>query len=141
LVWYTGGNGVVGNVFKNNIVFSNRRVSGRGDADLVFQLQNNQFGVIGESLIENNLIFGGSDDALLNIKSGGGIITLAEAENRYAQFIRNNLTHRPTFVASNPSKREDFELAPGSRGIDEGAPLTRTTSGGSGNVIPVDDAG
>src|SRR5690606_15481677 len=24
LVWYTGGNGVVGNVFKNNIVFSNR---------------------------------------------------------------------------------------------------------------------
>ena len=142
LTFYDGGNGVTGNVFKNNIVYANRRDSGNGDVDFRFRLKANPDGVVGQSLIEGNLIAKQSSrDAMVEIESGGGVTSLEEAERQYAEFIKGNIQDSPTFVSSSPSKPEDFALMPGSRGVDEAAPLTRTRSAGSGKVVPLEDAG
>ena len=140
LVFYDGGNGVTGNVFKNNIVFANR--SAVADADIVFELRSNPTGVIGETVIESNLIARrGRNDAALDVQNGGGVISLADAEKKFSSYVRNNILDVPTFVVADPKAPEDFELAPGSRGIDEGVPLTRTRGAGSGRTIPLQDAG
>jgi len=141
LVFYDGGNGVTGNVFKNNIVYANRTAAGVADGDIVFQLRSNPSGVIGETIIENNLIARRSrNDAAFDVR-GVGVMSLAEAEDKYARYVRDNIHDVPKFVVPEPRSPEDFALAPGSRGIDEGAPLTRTRSAGSGKTIPLEDAG
>lgn len=141
LVFYNGGNGVTGNVFKNNIVFGNR-AAGLANADIVFRLKDNPFGTTGQTVIENNLIARTSrSDAAVDIKNEGGTISLADAEKNFSNLFRNNIHDVPNFVSPNPRKPEDFALAPGSRGVDEGAPLTRTRNGGSGKTIALQDAG
>lgn len=142
LTFYDGGDGVTRNVFKNNIVYGNRLDSSIDDADILFRLAANPTGVVGESIIEGNLMAKrSSGDAAVDIKSGGGVMNVADAERQYSKFFMNNISASPTFISSNPSKPEDFELSPGSRGIDEAAPLTRTRSAGSGTVLAVRDAG
>ena len=142
LVFYNGGNGVTGNVFKNNIVFSNRTASGVADADIVFELKSNPTGAIGETIIENNLIAKQTrNDAALDVRSDVGVIGLTQAEKKFSSYVRNNIQDVPTFAVTNPQTLEDFALAPGSRGIDEGAPLTRTRGAGSGKTIALQDAG
>lgn len=131
-----------GNVFKNNIVFANRSAQGVANADIVFQLRTNPAGAIGETVIESNLIARRAhNDAALDVQNGGGVIGLAEAEKKFSSYVRSNILDVPTFAVANPKAPEDFELAPGSRGIDEGAPLTRTRGAGSGKTIPLQDAG
>src|SRR5690606_11445990 len=76
LVFYDGGNGVTGNVFKNNIVYANRAATGVADGDIVFQLRSNPSGVIGETIIENNLIARRSrNDAAFDVR-GVGVMSL-----------------------------------------------------------------
>lgn len=138
-VWFFGsGTMIRGNVFKNNIVYGNRRI---GNADLQFRMQNNPGGIMGDSLIEGNLIATRSPgDARIEIRDGGGIISVERAEKDYPKHFRNNIEEVPTFKSSDPKSPEDFQLAPGSRGIDEAVPLTYTRSAGSGKVVEVADA-
>ncbi|HEX6996045.1 MAG TPA: NosD domain-containing protein [Gammaproteobacteria bacterium] len=141
LVFYDGGHGVTGNVFKNNIVYANRAAAGVADGDIVFQLKANPSGAIGESIIENNLIAGRArSDVAFDVRSDD-VMSLAEAEKKYPRYVRGNIQGVPKFVVTEPRSLEDFALAPGSRGIDEGAPLTRTRGAGSGRTIPLEDAG
>ncbi|HEX6992931.1 MAG TPA: NosD domain-containing protein [Gammaproteobacteria bacterium] len=136
LVFYTG-DGITGNVFKNNIVYRNRTRSDLGAADFFFRLASNPMGIVGQSLVEGNLI---SADAKVDIRDGGGVMTLEKAMQQYPDTFRNNILATPTFVRPDPQEPEDFALAPGSRGIDEALPLTRTTGAGSGTVVAVADA-
>jgi hypothetical protein len=140
LVFYNG-DGVSGNVFKNNIVFSNRSSRGLADVDFEFKLHSNPMGTVGQSLIEGNLIAKASaDDARVSIKNGGGVMSLTKAEQQHSSTFRNNIQAAVTFVAANPTEPEDFMLSRGSRGVDEALPLTRATKAGSGTVVQVADA-
>src|SRR5690606_13159003 len=122
---FYNGDGITGNVFKNNIVYSNRRGRGLSDVDFEFKLHSNPLGTIGQSLIEGNLIAkASSGDARVSIKNGGGVMSLAKAERQHSSTFRSNIEAPVTFVTSSPRKPEDFELAAGSRGVDEALPLT-----------------
>src|SRR5690606_27723597 len=111
-----------------------------GDADFFFRLGSNPMGVIGESLIEGNLIASASGEPRVEVRDGGGVMTYEKAAQRYASTFRNNILAAPTFVSSDPRAPEDFALAPGSRAVDEALPLTLTASAGSGKVVAVDEA-
>lgn len=139
-VWrYDSGDRISGNVFKNNIVYRNRRI---GDADLHFRLEGNPAGLMGEGLIEGNLIATDSaGDAIVEIRGGGGHISIDRAEKDYPNNFRSNIQAVPTFVVSSPREAEDLALAKGSRGIDEALPLTYTANAGSGKVVQLRDAG
>ena len=138
---YWNGDGIAGNVFKNNIVYNNRSRSEFGTADFFFRLGGNPMGVVGQSVIEGNLIATGSGDVKVEVRDGGGVMSFEKAAQQYAgTFKSNNVLAAPTFVTADPEAPADFALAPGSRGIDEALPLTRTTSAGSGKVVAVADA-
>lgn len=138
-VWlYPSGELIRGNVFKNNIVYGNRRIGG---ADLHFRLEGNPSGLMGNSLVERNLIATKSPgDAIIEIRGGGGNVSVARAEKDFPENFRGNIEAVPIFVSPNPSSPEDFALADGSPGIDEAAPLTYTANAGSGKVVALEDA-
>ena len=135
LIFYKGGDGVTQNVFKNNIVYAN------GKAAILFDLKANPSGPVGQSLIEGNLIDGNGSGSDAVVVDGTGTLALEEAQRAFADNFKNNIAAPPEFVSPSPEKPEDFALAPGSRGIDEGIPLTFTKSAGSGTAIEVLDAG
>src|SRR5690606_6913208 len=140
LVFYKGGDGVSGNVFKNNIVFDNRRDSSITEGDLLFRLEANPSGEGGETVIEGNLIAKASgNDAAIELRGTSATIALAEAEKRFDAHFRSNIQAEPLFAAKDPQEPEDFALQPGSPGIDAGVPLTYTRAGGEGKVVPVED--
>ncbi len=134
---FWNGDGITGNVFKNNIVHQNRSRREFGDADFFFRLGSNPMGVVGQSVIEGNLI---SSGAKVEVRDGGGVMSFEKAAQQYPGTFKNNILAAPTFVRPAPQAPEDFALAPGSRGIDEALPLTRTASAGSGTVVKVADA-
>jgi len=135
LIFYKGGNGVTQNVFKNNIVYAN------GEAAIRFDLASNPSGPVGDSLIEGNLIDGnGSGSGAFDV-DGKGVLALDEAQQAFSANFKSNISAPPQFVSPSPEKPDDFALAPGSRGIDEGVPLTFTQGAGSGTSIRVQDAG
>src|SRR5690606_39787801 len=72
---------------------------------------------------------------------GKGILALDEVQQAFSANFKDNILAAPKFVPPSPQKPEDFALAPGSRGIDEGVPLTYTREAGSGTTIRVRDAG
>lgn len=140
LVFYKGGDGVTGNVFKNNIVYGNRRDSSITDGDLLFRLDSNPTGEVGQSVIEGNLIAKAGNDATIELRGTSATVPLAEAEKRFDGHIARNIAAEPVFAASDPEAPEDFALLPGSPGIDAGVPLTRARQGGNGRTVPVEDA-
>src|SRR5690606_10085233 len=93
LIFYKGGHGVTRNVFKNNIVYANADTAIRFDLDL------NPTGLVGESLVEGNLIHGnGSGSSLFSI-DGKGILPLEEAQQSFAANFKNNIAAAPRFVS------------------------------------------
>ena len=84
--------------------------------------------------IENNIIFSDQSSSVWNGD------TVANAQNRFPHFFRNNLQTAPLFVnptADNP----DFRLQAGSPAIDAGRFLTFTTnSGNNEKVVKVENA-
>lgn len=138
LVYYRGGDGVIENVFKNNIVVGN---GGSAGGDLVFKLDKNPNGVLGSSRVIGNLVVkqtGG--DARIEVR-GGKVRNLVEAASQEPAYFVGNIEAAPTFVSSSPREPKDFALAHGSRGIDEAVPLTTTRSKGAGKLIAINDAG
>lgn len=142
VTYFKAGDEIANNVFKNNIVFNNRRKSTHGNGDILLKLAQNPAGVLGRSLIEGNLVAKSRrGDAALELRNSGGVLNLDDAASRHADYVRANILDVPTFVSSDPKEASDFALAPGSRGIDEAVPLSHARSNGSGKVLPVDDAG
>ncbi|MFO7285348.1 MAG: right-handed parallel beta-helix repeat-containing protein [Gammaproteobacteria bacterium] len=140
LVFYEGGEGVTGNVFKNNIVYGNRRDPSITEGDLLFRLESNPSGEVGQSIIEGNLIAKSSgNDATIELRGVGAALDLAEAEKRFDAHFRGNIEAEPIFASPDPQEPQDFALQPGSPGIDAAVPLTYTRAGGSGKVVPIED--
>src|SRR5690606_29638099 len=89
LVFYPGGNGVIENVFKNNIVLMNRRASDVDDAEIVFKLNDNPFATLGQSVIESILMANrGRGDASFKMQRSGGVMSLTDAEKEFSSYVR-----------------------------------------------------
>src|SRR5690606_32965122 len=101
---FWNGDGVAANVFKNNIVYSNRQESALGDADFFFRLGSNPMGVVGQSVIMGNLIAKGSPgDAKVEVRGGGGVMSLDEAAKQYAETFKSNIQAPPSFAEDRKS--------------------------------------
>jgi len=119
------------NVMINNIIIGSKpgQVGIDWDAvpgDLVFESNTIRQGAPGQDVFWW-LDKPGADD----------YFTLAEIEAAYPQSYAGNTEHDPSFV---DAAGGDFHLGVGSQCIDAGAPLTTTTTAGSGTQVPVKDA-
>ncbi|RJP92373.1 MAG: hypothetical protein C4518_06885 [Desulfobacteraceae bacterium] len=113
-----------GNVFKNNI-FSNS-VSYAIYRIINSTPRNNYF--------NNNNFYGGS----FRFSPESGTISLSNLQSTYSSEWNGNKAANPGYVDAGKSNYNLIETSPM---IDAGAFLTKTTSAGTGNNIPVQDAG
>jgi hypothetical protein len=131
------------NVFKNNLVYRNRRDPGDApyDTDIWILLAGAGFNAPGDNVIVNNLIVTTSaGDARVYVDPPSAILPLRDAESRFPDRIGGNIQALPVFVRAQPISFADFELAPGSPGFDAAGPLTTTVAAGSGSTVAVVDA-
>jgi len=95
-------------------------------------------------VFKNNNVFGAGTDTnyLVTLGSRRPLVksqqSLPKLQVTHPRLFSDNTQRDPAFV---DEKKRDFHLKPTSRMIDRGAFLTRTTSSGSGNLLPVEDAG
>jgi len=128
---YEGGGEIRNNIVKNNVFFENspQQIYINGDSgwkDYVYP-----------NLFTNNVIFDTAPDKNI-VRYLGSRYTIQEIElQQPSQFI-NNIDAYPDFVDAN---NKNFLLKSGSPCINTGSWLTTITSSGSGNQIPVEDAG
>lgn len=123
--------GIGENVFLNNIfVFNGSR---RGDGELYY---NDNSGKISGDLWSHNLI--GSHSERQVMRWGEKSFTLALCPEKIPLLtFKDNIQGDPLFRSR---ARDDYGLLPGSPCIDEGRPLTFTTSSGTGTRIPLQDS-
>lgn len=134
---FDGGANVDGNVFKNNILLGNRKDprSGAYDVELLIDVSLKKNIVEGNALVKRD-----PTDARIRV-SGVGTNSVKWFQNNHPNNFRGNIEALPDFVSPDPRKPEDFELNAGSPLIDKGMFLTKTRAAGSGNTVPVADAG
>ena len=95
-------------------------------------------------VFQNNNVFGAGKDAnyLITLGSRSPLVksqqSLSKLQVDRPRLFSGNTQLDPGFV---DEKKRDFHLKPTSRMIDRGAFLTRTTSSGNGNLLPVEDVG
>ncbi len=75
--------------------------------------------------------------SVITIESLDGPQAVEHYEQRYANIVTGNRLGRIEFVNA---AADDYRLIRGSACIDQAIPLTTTTSGGNGRVVPVADA-
>ncbi len=117
------------NVFKNNIIYNNAPTTYKNYSIWCDQFLKNNV------LVYNN--FFGPNQGKLRVTSIG-INSLSWWESNYPSNFNNNLQRDPVFVDAG---NNDFNLQSGSRLVDAGTFLTRTTSPGNGTTIYIEDAG
>ncbi len=128
--------GQEGNIFKNNILFWNKGVSGdcfgTGPAQIVYR------GDIGGYVFERNNIINqvAGEDVIYQLYGSGH--SLSYFESNFPSLYLDNLEVDPAFVDASAN---DFHLQSDSPMIDAGTFLTSTAGAGSGTVMQVDDAG
>jgi hypothetical protein len=131
------------NVFKNNLLFNNRRRAvGNADSDFIISIQFLR-GPINNSRVENNLVHNPGKAARGFIRNAGNMRDMNWHEANNGRYVRNNVQSDPMIARANPNilNTEDFMLRAGSPAIDAGDFLTRARGNGSGTVIAVLDAG
>jgi len=141
--FYETTNWPTGNVFKNNLVFGNRQdpPNDGEDADFRIILSNSGVNAPGGNEIVNNLVVkAATGDARIYMTPPFALVLLDNAESTYGDLIANNIQEPPVFAKQQRFVLNDYELAAGSRGHDEAAPLTFTASSGFGSRIRVEDA-
>ena len=142
--YYPGDDWPRGNVFKNNLVFGNRQDprNGNEDSDFMILLNDSPADAPGDNVILNNLVAKESaGDGRIYMTPPSASVGLEEAEAAYGEYISGNILEAPVFIASSPLVFADFELAPGSPGLDDAAPLTRAVGTGFGTRVQLSDAG
>ncbi|CAG0927106.1 hypothetical protein TFLX_00354 [Thermoflexales bacterium] len=123
------------NVYKNNILFKNKGLSGDcfgvGPAQVVYRTP------LAEFFFERNDILNHvPGEAVIHQEFGNGD-TLAYFESHYPALFAHNLQVLPAF---RDEAAYDFRLQSSSPLINAGAFLARATTSGSGTLLPVDDA-
>lgn len=113
---------VTGNIFKNNIWYDHNTYA----IFLTYTSTDRD-----NCWIRNNILGGP-----LRVYPDG-VTTLANLQTKYPTFWYDNLSQDPKFV---DAPNRDLHLADTSPMIDAGAWLTKTTSSGSGTIIPIADA-
>ncbi len=125
----------VDNIYKNNILYKNRGISGDcfgvGAAQLVYRNPLAQFYFEG-----NNLFNTQSGEAVIQQEFGSGN-TLAYFQSNYPSLFADNLELAPAF---SDESSFDFSLQNTSPMIDAGSFLAYAASSGSGTTLAVDDA-
>lgn len=132
-----------GNVFKNNLVYANRKLppNSTGDTDFWMYMHGSGADAPADNLVINNLVAKEkAGDARVYFDPPNLLGPLADAEKRYPKQIAGNIQAVPVFVSAKPAGFRDFELAAGSPGVDQAAPLTTTTGNGAGAEVTVADA-
>jgi len=128
--------GTIDNIYKNNILFWNKGVSGdcfgTGSAQIVYR------GSLGGYLFERNDILNQSAGENVIHQLFGSGNSLTYFESHYPSLFYDNLEVAPGFV---DAPNLDFDLKPTSPMRDAGAFLTTTVGTGSGTVMQVVDAG
>ncbi len=125
------------NIFKNNIVYNKRSPSG---SELSVNMGKKSNPLRNNRFVGNLIAKDASGEVTANVK-GIGTKSIAWYGNNYRSNFSANIVDVPQFVTNSPVTVEDFQPSSTSPVIDAGQHLTRTTSGGSGTVIAVDDAG
>jgi hypothetical protein len=123
------------NVYKNNILFKNKGISGDcfgvGPAQVVYRTPLVEF-----FFERNDILNNGPGEAVIHEEFGDGD-TLAYFAAQYPVLFANNLQALPAF---RDEAAYDFRLKSASPLINAGAFLARTTASGSGTLLPVNDA-
>jgi hypothetical protein len=132
-----------GNIFKNNLIFNNRKVpfNATGDTDFWMYMHGSGVEAPADNQVLNNLVAKAENgDARVYLDPPNLLGALSDAERRFPKQIAGNIQAVPRFVSAKPAGFRDFELAAGSPGVDQAAPLTTTTGNGSGAEVTVADA-
>jgi hypothetical protein len=123
------------NVYKNNILFRNKGISGDcfgvGPAQVVYRTPLAEF-----FFERNDILNNGPGEAVIHEEFGDGD-TLAYFESNYPALFANNLQVLPAF---RDEAAYDFRLQSSSPLINAGTFLARATTNGSGTLLPVNDA-
>ncbi|HSD83856.1 MAG TPA: right-handed parallel beta-helix repeat-containing protein, partial [Anaerolineae bacterium] len=122
-------------VYKNNILFKNRGISGDcfgiGPAQVVYRTPLAEF-----FFERNDILNNGPGEAVIHEEFGDGD-TLAYFESHYPALFTDNLQVLPAF---RDEAAYDFRLKSTSPLINAGVFLAHATANGSGTLLPVDDA-
>jgi hypothetical protein len=132
-----------GNIFKNNLVYANRKLpyNETGDTDFWIYMYGSGVDAPADNQVINNMVAKSkAGDAKVYFDPPNLLGPLSDAEKRFPKQISGNIQAVPVFVNSSPAGFRDFELAAGSPGVDQAAPLTTTTGNGSGTTVTVADA-
>ena len=119
-----GEAGIYGNVFKNNIISNSA-------AYALYRIINSKDR---DNYFSSNNFYGGS----FRYSPEVGNTSLSSLQNNYKSQWSGNMSVNPGYAAPN---KNNYELTSGSPMVDAGEFLTKTSSAGSGNNIPVQDAG
>ena len=140
-LFFNSSNGVTNdnNVCMNNIMYENRTntTSSSNDAEIIYS----NSGLLGRgNRTTNNFMMksNSGDSKVFTVEDKNN--SLSWYENTYPQEFSNNMQQNPDFASAQLRSVVDFKLSPSSPAIDAGAYLTATTSSGSGQTIPVQDA-
>ena len=125
-----------GSVFKNNILYQNRGVSGDCQGDGPAQMLYRE-GLPDMVVTFNDIINDGPGQDVIQDEFGSGD-TLASYESSHPAVFFDNVELDPLFA--DPSAHE-YSLQGGSDAIDAGGFLTVTVGAGTGSAMAVADAG
>jgi hypothetical protein len=132
-----------GSVFMNNLIHNNRQAprNSTNDTDFWMYMHDSGADAPADNVVINNLVAKKSaGDGRVYFDPPYLLSSLVDAEKRYPKQVRGNIQAVPVFVTSRPVAFRDFELAPGSPGQDQAAPLTTTTGNSFGTQLTVADA-
>jgi hypothetical protein len=143
VLWYDTGEKIGNNKFVNNIVVDSRMAPYKPSFDNDITIAVKGYGggeLAGNEVLSNMFSPHGGKAPIIYIYDQPGNIDLKTAETSYPKLFRGNVWKRPTFASSSPKSARDFDLQPGSPGIDEGMFVTTVVGSGTSDRVQVADS-
>jgi hypothetical protein len=135
--------GTVGQgMFLNNLVLDSRLnpPNSNEDSDVLYSVATANLGATANSKVMTNLFYPGANKVPRVLLQGfDGFLEIPIAEQVHPTLFNGNKRARPTFIVAAPKSIPDFDLVSGSAGVNQGAFLTTTKSGGTSARVPVND--